>query len=68
MMQIYILKRAVHKLNRGVKRGGDIMPTKAPWGQVADYIINHGGSYPFGGATCHRKWKELVEEGRAGLD
>ncbi|KAI1417675.1 hypothetical protein F5Y13DRAFT_201244 [Hypoxylon sp. FL1857] len=57
---IRLLKKAVRKLNRG----DEIMPTKAPWGQIADYIIEHGGSYHFGSATCHRKWKELVEEGR----
>ncbi|KAI0841608.1 hypothetical protein F5Y06DRAFT_293308 [Hypoxylon sp. FL0890] len=60
---IRLLKKAVRKLNRG----DEIMPTKTPWGQIADYIIEHGGSYHFGSATCHRKWKELVEEGKAGI-
>lgn len=43
------------------------MNTRAPWGQISDYIVKNGGSYQFGSATCHRKWKELVEEGKAGL-
>ncbi|KAI1467051.1 uncharacterized protein F4812DRAFT_459902 [Daldinia caldariorum] len=60
---IRLLKKAVRKL----AKGNDMMPAKAPWGQVAEYIMDHGGSYQFGGATCHRKWKELVEEGKAGL-
>ncbi|KAI1484081.1 hypothetical protein F4774DRAFT_416105 [Daldinia eschscholtzii] len=59
---IRLLKKAVRKL----AKGNDMMPAKAPWGQVAEYIMDHGGSYQFGGATCHRKWKELVEEGKAG--
>ncbi|KAI1376730.1 hypothetical protein F4677DRAFT_459555 [Hypoxylon crocopeplum] len=57
---IRLLKKAVRKLNKGSQ-------SKAPWGSVADYISSHGGSYHFGSATCHRKWKELVEEGTAGL-
>ncbi|KAI0851069.1 hypothetical protein F5Y00DRAFT_268093 [Daldinia vernicosa] len=59
---IRLLKKAVRKL----AKGNDMMPAKAPWGQVAEYIMDHGGSYQFGGATCHRKWKELVDEGKAG--
>ncbi|KAI0115251.1 hypothetical protein F4814DRAFT_440212 [Daldinia grandis] len=59
---IRLLKKAVRKLGKG----NDMMPAKAPWGQVAEYIMDHGGSYQFGGATCHRKWKELVDEGKAG--
>ncbi|KAI1655041.1 hypothetical protein F4813DRAFT_398618 [Daldinia decipiens] len=59
---IRLLKKAVRKL----AKGNDIIPSKAPWGQVAEYIMDHGGSYQFGGATCHRKWKELVDEGKAG--
>ncbi|KAI2630633.1 hypothetical protein GGR54DRAFT_635240 [Hypoxylon sp. NC1633] len=59
---IRLLKKAVRKLNRG----NDPIQTKAPWGQVADYIKDHGGSYHFGGATCHKKWKELVDEGMVG--
>ncbi|KAF3065095.1 hypothetical protein GL218_01235 [Daldinia childiae] len=59
---IRLLKKAVRKLGKG----NDMIPSKAPWGQVAEYIMDHGGSYQFGGATCHRKWKELVDEGKAG--
>ncbi|KAI1771321.1 hypothetical protein F4818DRAFT_445344 [Hypoxylon cercidicola] len=58
---IRLLRKAVRKLNKS----GDMSPAKAPWGQVATYIADHGGSYQFGSATCHRKWKELVEEGMA---
>ncbi|KAI1143937.1 hypothetical protein F5Y05DRAFT_418119 [Hypoxylon sp. FL0543] len=60
---IRLLKRAVRKLGRG----DEIMSTKTPWGKIADYIVENGGSYHFGSATCHRKWKELVEEGKAGM-
>ena len=63
MAQIRLLKKAVRKL----WRGEDSMPTKAPWGQISEYIVKNGGSYQFGSATCHRKWKELVEEGKAAL-
>ncbi|KAI2778930.1 hypothetical protein F4815DRAFT_494210 [Daldinia loculata] len=59
---IRLLKKAVRKL----AKSNDMVPSKAPWGQVAEYIMDHGGSYQFGGATCHRKWKELVDEGKAG--
>ncbi|KAI1104203.1 hypothetical protein F4804DRAFT_332497 [Jackrogersella minutella] len=58
---VRLLKKAVRKLNK------ETTPGKAPWGQVADYIAKNGGSYQFGGATCHRKWKELQEEGRPGM-
>ncbi|KAI0887175.1 uncharacterized protein GGS22DRAFT_198580 [Annulohypoxylon maeteangense] len=60
---IRLLKKAVRKL----WLGEDSMPVKAPWGQISDYIVKHGGSYQFGSATCHKKWKELVEAGMAGL-
>ncbi|KAI1393818.1 uncharacterized protein F4822DRAFT_26716 [Hypoxylon trugodes] len=60
---IRLLKKAVRQLHKG---GDDLAVAKAPWGQVADYIVTNGGSYQFGGATCHRKWKELVEEGEVG--
>ncbi|KAI1457214.1 hypothetical protein F4805DRAFT_457971 [Annulohypoxylon moriforme] len=60
---IRLLKKAVRKLCRGE----DGMPAKAPWGQVSDYIVKNGGSYQFGSATCHRKWKELVDEGLTGM-
>ncbi|KAI1212400.1 uncharacterized protein F4807DRAFT_457896 [Annulohypoxylon truncatum] len=60
---IRLLKKAVRKLCRGE----DSMPTKAPWGQISEYIVKNGGSYQFGSATCHRKWKELVEEGKTGM-
>ncbi|XXH05148.1 hypothetical protein Hte_011573 [Hypoxylon texense] len=57
---IRLLRKAVRKLHKG----DEMSPAKAPWGQVANYIADHGGSYHFGSATCHRKWKELVEDGR----
>ncbi|KAI2469274.1 hypothetical protein F4781DRAFT_431475 [Annulohypoxylon bovei var. microspora] len=60
---IRLLKKAVRKLCRGE----DSMPAKAPWGQIADYIVKNGASYQFGSATCHRKWKELLEEGKTGM-
>ncbi|KAI8964058.1 hypothetical protein F5Y11DRAFT_355841 [Daldinia sp. FL1419] len=60
---VRLLKKAVRKLSKN----NEMMPAKAPWGQVAEYIMDHGGSYQFGGATCHRKWKELEEDGKVGL-
>jgi hypothetical protein len=41
--------------------------TKVPWKTVGNYIIEKGGSYHFGNATCKKKWDELVEEGTTGL-
>lgn len=29
------------------------------WVDIADYIGENGGSYPFCGATCRRKWTEV---------
>lgn len=57
-MQIRLLRKAVRKLNKS----DDMSPIRAPWGQIATYIADHGGSYHFGSATCHRKWKELSSE------
>lgn len=29
------------------------------WKRVSDYIVDNGGSYRFGNATCRKKWDEL---------
>ncbi|KAI0180070.1 hypothetical protein GGR52DRAFT_587593 [Hypoxylon sp. FL1284] len=58
---VRLLRRAVRKLFEGE----DMARARAPWGQVANYIADHGSSYHFGSATCHRKWKELLEDGLA---
>ncbi|KAI5860024.1 hypothetical protein GGS23DRAFT_599950 [Durotheca rogersii] len=55
---IRLLRKAVRKLSRG----DDVASAKIPWKQVADYITEHGGSYHFGYATCHRKWEQLMKE------
>ncbi|KAH8673542.1 hypothetical protein BX600DRAFT_433163 [Xylariales sp. PMI_506] len=62
---IILLKKAVRKLARG--RDITTPNLKISWKQVADYIVNHGGSYQFGNATCRKRWDELVATGRADL-
>ncbi|ODA76911.1 hypothetical protein RJ55_07427 [Drechmeria coniospora] len=32
------------------------------WRAVSDFIVNNGGTYRFGNATCSRKWSELCGE------
>jgi hypothetical protein len=49
------LRKAVNKLNKGV----DLAHCKVPWKEVAEYIVDNGGSYHFGNATCASRWKEL---------
>ncbi|KAL7626411.1 hypothetical protein AAE478_003183 [Parahypoxylon ruwenzoriense] len=61
---IRLLRKAVRKLCKG----DVITSTKIPWKQVADYITDHGGSYHFGYATCHRKWEQLSKQDDAVLN
>ncbi|EJP66723.1 uncharacterized protein BBA_04016 [Beauveria bassiana ARSEF 2860] len=51
---IELLRKAVRIHTRGNARTG-----KTSWKKVAEYITHNGGSYSFGFATCHNKWKEL---------
>lgn len=37
---------------------------KISWKKVAEYILNHGGTYFFGNATCKKKWVESFETDR----
>jgi hypothetical protein len=44
---------------------------RVPWKQVAEYIVNNGGTYKFGNSTCRKRWDELrasqkVKSGRRG--
>lgn len=32
---------------------------KIPWKKVTEFIIERGGTYKFGPATCKKKWLEL---------
>ena len=34
--------------------------SRIPWKKVAAFIVERGGSYRFGNATCRRRWDELV--------
>ncbi|KAK3399183.1 hypothetical protein B0T20DRAFT_352254 [Sordaria brevicollis] len=43
-------------------RGIPTTTTKVPWKQVAQYIINHGGSYKFGNATVRKRWEQYMRE------
>lgn len=52
--QIELLKKGVRAYTRGNLRTG-----KTSWKKVAEYIAENGGSYSFGYATCHNKWKEF---------
>ncbi|KAL2886503.1 hypothetical protein HOO65_060333 [Ceratocystis lukuohia] len=36
---------------------------KIPWKRVAEYILQNGGSYLFGNATCRKKWDEMMYYG-----
>ena len=45
--------------------GDDITYSKVPWKEVAKYIVDHGGSYHFGNATCRKRWDDLVLHGEA---
>ncbi|POS85844.1 hypothetical protein EPUL_001874 [Erysiphe pulchra] len=48
-----LLRQAVHQL---APRGSG---SKIPWKKVAEYIVEHGGSYHFGNSTCRKRWDEL---------
>ncbi|PKS10390.1 hypothetical protein jhhlp_002141 [Lomentospora prolificans] len=52
---ISLLQKAVQRYSKGK----DAVAAKIPWKLVADYIVNHGGSYHFGNATCRKKWDEI---------
>ncbi|KAF2837940.1 hypothetical protein M501DRAFT_1017693 [Patellaria atrata CBS 101060] len=65
-----VLERAVKKFAKytSVDKGNKttirvIDPEKISWKQVAAYIPENGGSYPFGAATCKKKWLELHPRG-----
>ncbi|RKF57727.1 hypothetical protein OnM2_072014 [Erysiphe neolycopersici] len=51
-----LLRQAVHQL---APRGSG---SKIPWKKVAEYIVEHGGSYHFGNSTCRKRWDELQNE------
>ncbi|KAG9553694.1 hypothetical protein KCU71_g13092, partial [Aureobasidium melanogenum] len=34
---------------------------KLPWKKVAEWMLSHGASYPFAGATCAKKWEQIHE-------
>ncbi|KAG9233999.1 hypothetical protein BJ875DRAFT_441720 [Amylocarpus encephaloides] len=53
---VRLLRKAIQKL------APDRSSAKVPWKKVAGYIGDNGGSYPFGYATCRRRWDELQEE------
>lgn len=52
------MKKAVRKYTTT----DDITRGKIPWKHVGEYIMDNGGSYHFGNATCRKKWDELVAE------
>ncbi|KAL2031765.1 hypothetical protein VTO58DRAFT_107116 [Aureobasidium pullulans] len=35
--------------------------SKLPWKKVAEWMLSHGASYPFAGATCAKKWEQIRE-------
>ena len=51
---------------RKLAKGNDLASAKIPWKQVAEYIVDHGGSYHFGNTTCRKRWDMLVAEERGG--
>ena len=57
--QINLLRKAVLKLGTG---RGPTWLKKISWKDVAEYIVDNGGSYRFGNATCRKKWDEMAEE------
>lgn len=56
--QIELLRKAVRKLGKGK---GPAWLKKISWKEVAEYIVDNGGTYRFGNATCRKKWDELAE-------
>jgi hypothetical protein len=37
---------------------------KIPWKQVAEHIVQNGGTYHFGNTTCRKRWEKLYAEQR----
>lgn len=52
-----LLKRAVVKLTKDVK---EITRDNVPWKLVAEYMVDHGGSYLFGYTTVRKRWEYLM--------
>lgn len=52
-----LLKRAVVKLT---KNADEITRDNVPWKLVAEYMVDHGGSYLFGYTTVRKRWEYLV--------
>ncbi|KAF2666002.1 hypothetical protein BT63DRAFT_442332 [Microthyrium microscopicum] len=46
---------------QGVQTLAQVNGLSIQWKEVASYILQHGGSYAFGNATCKKKW--LAEHG-----
>jgi len=63
---VRLLRKAVVKFGRcGERKGPEAGKARIPWKKVAEYIVEHGGSYRFGNATCRKRWDELVASGEA---
>ncbi|KAF2420511.1 hypothetical protein EJ08DRAFT_665574 [Tothia fuscella] len=48
---------------RAAREPEDIDKLNVQWKEIANYIIEHGGSYHFGNATCKKKWCEMAKRG-----
>jgi hypothetical protein len=55
-LQLRLLERAV----RHYAKNEDPARVKIPWKKVGEWIVENGGSYHFGNATCRKKWDEMV--------
>ncbi|KAI3395077.1 hypothetical protein diail_1834 [Diaporthe ilicicola] len=52
-----LLKRAVMKFTKDVDQ---ITRDNVPWKMVAEYMVEHGGSYLFGYTTVRKRWEYLL--------
>ncbi|KAL1870750.1 hypothetical protein Daus18300_005070 [Diaporthe australafricana] len=52
-----LLKRAVIKFTKDVD---EVTRDNVPWKMVAEYMVEHGGSYLFGYTTVRKRWEYLV--------
>ncbi|KAF2399389.1 hypothetical protein EJ06DRAFT_557236 [Trichodelitschia bisporula] len=62
---IRLLNQAVNELmgyGRSRKSHHHADGASIPWKDVAQYIVDNGGSYHFGNSTCKKKWMEIRQK------
>ncbi|KAK5989842.1 hypothetical protein PT974_08104 [Cladobotryum mycophilum] len=58
-VDVVLLRKAVLQYCKGKNP----LAVRIPWKEIARFIIDHGGTYHFGNATCRKKWDELTALG-----